>query len=136
MNGNMKGVNTMLYDIITRNKETNQFDVIKYFITIDKNRLSSLYSQLLLNPENNIEILSKMDSLLNHDFRPIFFILNKEELNEEDKLLKDCVNINIEKITPVESIPGARKLMQDCNNNMNKPVVIREEKELLFQPII
>ena len=126
----------MLYDIITMNKETNQFDVVKYFITMDKDKLKSLYNKLLVNPEENIAILAKMDALLNQDFRPIFFILNKDELDEEDKILKDCVNINIEKVTPVESIPGARKLMEFCNKSLNKPVVTSEEKELLCEPII
>lgn len=136
MNWNMKGVNTMLYDIITMNKDTNAFDVIRYFISLDKTKISTLYSRLMLNPNDNVEILSKMDALLNQDFRPIYYILNKDEINDEDRLLKDCVIINIEKITPVDAIPGARKLMEDCNKTLNKPVVTTEEKELLYEPII
>ena len=126
----------MLYDVILKNKESNQFELVKYFIRLDKTKTTSLYSRLINNPEENIEVLANMDSLLNNDYRPIFVILNKEELDEKDIMLKDCVIINIEKVTPLYAIPGARKIMNDYNESLKKPVITNEEKQTVYNPII
>lgn len=126
----------MLCDVFVNNDETNQLDVVRYFIKLDKNKITSLYSKLVSDKDNNIELIAKLDSLLNNNYNPIKRILTKEELDEHDILLKECVMINIESITPVYAIPGARRIMENNSINLSKQVITPDEKELLFDPIL
>lgn len=120
----------MLYDIILEN------EVVKYFIKIDKNKISSIYSKLIINKEKNIELLSNIDSLLNNDYRPIISILNNGVLSENDNIIKDCAIITVEKVTPLYAIPGARRIMEDYNKSLNKTIITNETKELAYDPIV
>ena len=126
----------MLHDVILKNKISNQLEVVKFFIHLDKARITALYSKLITNPEKYIELLKDMDALLNNDYRPIFLVLNKEELDDKDIILKDCVIINVEKVTPLYAIPGARKIMREYNESLQKPIITNEEKQTLYNPII
>ena len=78
----------MLYDVIVTNKETNQAEVVKYLIRFDTMKIKLLRDKLAEHPGQNVELISKLDSLLNYDFRPIFYILSKEELDDDDVILK------------------------------------------------
>lgn len=126
----------MLYDVIVTNKETNQAEVVKYLIRFDTMKIKLLRDKLAEHPEQNVELISKLDSLLNYDFRPIFYILSKEELDDDDVILKDCVIINVEMVTPLYAIPGARRIMDDNNKSLDKKVIVTDDKESLYEPIL
>ena len=126
----------MYYDIIVEDRETNQLDVVKYFIKINKDKITTIYSDLITEEDKNIELLSNIDSLLNNDFRPIFYILNKDELSKNDIILRDCAIITVEKVTPVYAIPGARRIMEDYDKSLNKNIITNDNKELVYDPII